>query len=65
MSHVRYTPSLLRSQTVTSNAGGRGGRRTAAIRELGTPPDPPKRPIGFVTPEDDGKKIRASKRAKA
>ncbi len=21
-----------------------------------TPPDPPKRPIGFVTPEDKGKK---------
>ena len=23
-----------------------------AIRELMTPPDPPKRPIGFVTPEE-------------
>ena len=23
-----------------------------ALRELMTPPDPPKRPIGFVTPED-------------
>ena len=23
-----------------------------AVRELTTPPDPPKRPIGFVTPED-------------
>lgn len=23
-----------------------------AIRELMTPPDPPKRPIGFVTPEN-------------
>ena len=23
-----------------------------AVRELATPPDPPKRPIGFVTPED-------------
>ena len=27
-----------------------------ALRELMTPPDPPKRPIGFVTPEDKGKK---------
>ena len=28
-----------------------------ALRELMTPPDPPKRPIGFVTPaEDNGKK---------
>ena len=28
-----------------------------AVRELTTPPDPPKRPIGFITPEDkkDGK----------
>lgn len=27
-----------------------------ALRELMTPPDPPKRPIGFVTTEDKGKK---------
>jgi hypothetical protein len=27
-----------------------------ALRELMTPPEPPKRPIGFVTPEDEGKK---------
>jgi hypothetical protein len=27
-----------------------------ALRELMVPPDPPKRPIGFVTPEDKGKK---------
>jgi hypothetical protein len=26
-----------------------------ALRELMTPPDPPKRPIGFVTPEDKSK----------
>ena len=26
-----------------------------ALRELMAPPDPPKRPIGFVTPEDKGK----------
>jgi hypothetical protein len=33
-----------------------------ALRELMTPPDPPKRPIGFVTPEDKGgKKISASR----
>lgn len=30
-----------------------------ALRELMTPPDPPKRPIGFVTPEDKGKKNSA------
>ena len=31
-----------------------------ALRELMTPPDPPKRPIGFVTPEDKGKKTSGS-----
>ena len=32
-----------------------------ALRELMTPPDPPKRPIGFVT--DDEKKTKNSRRA--
>ena len=32
-----------------------------AIRDLMTPPDPPKRPIGFVTPEDKGKKAQGAK----
>jgi hypothetical protein len=27
-----------------------------ALRELMAPPDPPRRPIGFVTPEDASKK---------
>jgi len=27
-----------------------------ALRELMTPPDPPKRPIGFISPEDKGSK---------
>ncbi len=31
-----------------------------ALRELMTPPDPPKRPIGFVTPEDKAKKGSAA-----
>ena len=35
-----------------------------AIRELMTPPDPPKRPIGFVTPEDKSKKGPTSPRPK-
>ncbi len=30
-----------------------------AVRELMTPPEPPKRPIGFVTPEDKSKKKQA------
>ena len=33
-----------------------------ALRELMTPPEPAKRPIGFVTPEDKGKKT-SGKRA--
>ena len=33
-----------------------------ALRELMTPPDPPKRPIGFVTEEDKGKKASAKSR---
>jgi len=32
-----------------------------ALRELATPPDPPKRPIGFVTPADKGKKAAGAK----
>jgi hypothetical protein len=35
-----------------------------ALRELMTPPDPPKRPIGFVTPEDKSKKGSAAARRK-
>jgi hypothetical protein len=35
-----------------------------ALRELMTPPDPPKRPIGFVTPEDKGKKSSSADREK-
>lgn len=32
-----------------------------ALRELMTPPDPPKRPIGFISPEDKGKKTSAAR----
>lgn len=32
-----------------------------ALRELMTPPDPPKRPIGFVAPEDKSKKAVGAK----
>jgi hypothetical protein len=32
-----------------------------ALRELMTPPEPPKRPIGFVTPEDKGKKTSGAR----
>jgi hypothetical protein len=32
-----------------------------ALRELMTPPDPPKRPIGFITPDEKGKKTSGTK----
>lgn len=32
-----------------------------ALRELMTPPDPPKRPIGFVTPEGKGRKASGTR----
>jgi hypothetical protein len=33
-----------------------------ALRELITPPDPPKRPIGFVHPDDKGSKKASVKK---
>ncbi len=36
-----------------------------ALRELMTPPDPPKRPIGFINPEDKGKKASSQTRGNA
>jgi hypothetical protein len=35
-----------------------------ALRELMTPPDPPKRPIGFINPEDKGNKKSSGARGK-
>ena len=35
-----------------------------ALRELMTPPDPPKRPIGFINPEDKGSKKTSGARLK-
>jgi hypothetical protein len=34
-----------------------------ALRELMTPPDPPKRPIGFVTTDDKGNRGKARGKA--
>jgi hypothetical protein len=36
-----------------------------ALRELMTPPDPPKRPIGFISPEDKGGSRGSSKKGSA
>lgn len=35
-----------------------------ALRELMTPPDPPKRPIGFINPEDKGSKKASGAKGK-
>jgi uncharacterized protein YciW len=35
-----------------------------ALRELMTPPDPPKRPIGFINPDDKGKKTSSQAKRK-
>ena len=35
-----------------------------ALRELIAPPDPPKRPIGFVTPDDKGRKASRARAAR-
>jgi hypothetical protein len=32
-----------------------------ALRELMTPPDPPRRPIGFVTPQEKGKRTSGAR----
>ncbi|MBL8343350.1 MAG: hypothetical protein JNL30_17920 [Rubrivivax sp.] len=33
-----------------------------AVNQLMAPPDPPKRPIGFISPEDKGSKKAQAKR---
>jgi hypothetical protein len=33
-----------------------------AVNQLMVPPDPPKRPIGFVLPQDKGKKTKGAKK---
>ena len=46
----------MNQETFSRNARNQLKQVFDALRELMTPPDPPKRPIGFVTPEDKGKK---------
>lgn len=57
-----------RARTVSHDTFSRNTRAQLkqvfdALRELmAQPAEPPKRPIGFVTPEDKGKKPTSSKR---
>lgn len=59
------TESLaLQHDTLAHNTRAQLKQVFEAIRQLMTPPDPPKRPIGFITPEEKPGKPKAVKRAK-
>jgi len=47
--------------TISRNTRNQLKQVFEALRELMTPPDPPERPIGFVTPEDKGKKTSGTR----
>jgi hypothetical protein len=56
----------MRHDTFSRNTRNQLKQVFDALRELMTPPDPPKRPIGFVTPDDKGsKKALKGARSKA
>lgn len=59
LSELHDTTESLAMQHDTFNRNTRAQLKQVfdALRELMTPPEPPKRPIGFITPEDkkDGK----------
>jgi hypothetical protein len=48
--------------TVSRNTRTQLKQVVDALRELMAPPDPPKRPIGFISPEDKGKKAQARRK---
>lgn len=47
----------LQHDTLSRNTRNQLKEVFEALRELMTPPDPPKRPIGFVTAQDKGKNV--------
>ena len=55
------TPSFC---TFSRNARNQLRQVFEVLRELTIPPDPPKRPIGFVTPDDTKDKSKGSKAAR-
>ncbi|MBN8489536.1 MAG: hypothetical protein J0M20_17630 [Burkholderiales bacterium] len=55
----------MRHDTFSHNARAQLKMVFDSLRELMTPPDPPKRPIGFVTPDDMGKKGATTARREA
>lgn len=50
--------------TFSRNTRARLTQAFDALRERMTPPEPPKRPIGFITPEDKGSKKPSAARLK-
>jgi len=59
------TEALAISQdTFSRNTRARLTQVFDALRERMTPPEPPKRPIGFITPEDKGSKKPSAARLK-
>ncbi len=54
---VRIGPS----RWVSRNTRNQLKQLIEAVNQLMAPPDPPKRPIGFVTPEDKGKKTSGAR----
>ena len=53
----RKTEGLaLTHDTFSRNTRAQLRQLIEAVNQLMAPPDPPKRPIGFVTPQDTGKK---------
>jgi hypothetical protein len=52
----------LSHDTFSSNTRAQLRRLIEAVNQLMAPPDPPKRPIGFINPEDKSKKTSGSKK---
>jgi hypothetical protein len=51
----------LTHDTFSRNTRNQLKRLIEAVNQLMAPPDPPKRPIGFVTPEDKNKKTSGAR----
>ena len=61
----RFEALTLNHDTFSRNTRAHLEQVFDALRELMTPPDPPKRPIGFVNPEEKGSKKTAGAKGKA
>lgn len=59
----RKTEALaLQHETFAHNTRAQLKQVFEAVRELMTPADPPRRPIGFVTPDEKARKPKATKK---